>query len=305
MADLCYPIGMKHYFRHKLQNLIVVSKVVTIHYFEFDKNFRAVEEAHDFWELVYADKESIVCTADDKRIPLCEGEMLFHKPGERHALYANGKKAPNVCIVSFECKSEAMRFFEDRRLRPDKAFVRFLYSIVEEGKRTFDIPFSSPECERMHLLDTPTLGGEQLIKNYLELLLINLMRSLTETPRGNDTFLREGEFDSKPVKDVIRLLQENLEGALSIDGICAAVGYSRAHIFKEFKAATGKSVMAYYTSLKIERAKQLLREGELSVRQIAEQLSFDTPNYFSKTFKRHTGQTPTAYQKRTFINVKK
>ncbi len=295
---------MKHYFRHKLQNLIVVSKVVTIHYFEFDKNFRAHEEAHDFWELVYADKESIICTADDVQIPLDEGEMLFHKPNVRHALFANGKKAPNVCIVSFECKSEAMRFFEDKKLRPSKSFVRFLYSIVEEGKRTFDIPYSSPECKKMNLLPTPTLGGEQIIKNYLELLLIHLMRSLTETSQGNDTFLSEGEFNSKPVTEVMQLLHERVEGTLNVDEICAAVGYSRAYIFKEFKNTTGKSVMAYYTSLKIKRAKQLLRERELSVHEIAERLGFDTANYFSKVFRTHTGQTPTAYQRRAFTTAK-
>jgi len=295
---------MKHYFRHKLQNLIAVSKVITIHYFEFDKNFRAQEEAHDFWELVYADKESILCTADDVQIPLAEGEMLFHKPNVRHALFANGQKAPNVCILSFECKSEAMRFFEDRKLRPDKSFVRFLYSIVEEGKRTFDIPYSSPECKKMNLLPTPTLGGEQIIKNYLELLLIHLMRSLTETARGNDTFLPEGEFNSKPVTEVLRLLQERTEGTLSVDEICRAVGYSRAYVFKEFKNTTGKSIMAYYTALKIKRAKQLLRERELSVHEIAERLGFDTANYFSKVFRTHTGQTPTAYQRRAFTTAK-
>lgn len=296
---------MKHYFRHKLQNLIVVNKVITIHYFEFDKNFRAHEEAHDFWELVYADKESIVCTANDVQIPLAEGEMLFHKPNVRHALFANGKKAPNVCILSFECKSEAMRFFEDKKLRPDKSFVRFLYSIVEEGKRTFDIPFSSPECKKMNLLPTPTLGGEQIIKNYLELLLIHLMRSLTETAQGNDTFLTGGEFNSKPVTEVLHLLKEHTEGTLNIDEICAAVGYSRAYIFKEFKHTTGKSIMAYYTALKIKRAKQLLRERELSVREIAEKLGFDSANYFSKVFRAHTGQAPTAYQKRAFTTAKK
>ena len=297
--------GMKHYFRHKLQNLIVVSKVVTIHYFEFDKNFRAQEEAHDFWELVYADRESIFCTADDKIIPLSEGEMLFHKPNVSHALFANGKKAPNVCIVSFECKSEAMRFFEDRKLRPDKSFLRFLYGVVEEGKRTFDIPFSSPECKKMNLLATPTLGGEQIIKNYLELLLINLMRSLTETSGGNYTILSEGEFHSKPVTEVLHLLNEHTEGTLNIDEICATVGYSRAYLFREFKNTTGKSIMTYYTALKIKRAKQLLRERELSVHEIAERLGFDTSNYFSKVFRAHTGQTPTAYQKRTFSSVKK
>lgn len=296
---------MKHYFRHKLQNLIVVSKVVTIHYFEFDKNFRAQEEAHDFWELVYADKESIICTADGVQIPLNEGEMLFHKPNVCHTLFANGQKAPNVCIVSFECKSEAMRFFEDKKLRPDQSFVRFLYSIIEEGKRTFDIPYSSPECKKMNLLPTPTLGGEQIIKNYLELLLIHLMRSLTETSYGNDTFLPEGELHSKPVTEVLHLLNERVEGNLSIAELCRTVGYSRAYIFKEFKAKTGKSIMTYYTALKIKRAKQLLRERELSVHEIAEKLGFDTANYFSKVFRAHTGQTPTAYQKRAFTTAKK
>jgi AraC-like DNA-binding protein len=242
--------------------------------------------------------------ADGVEIPLEEGEMLFHKPNERHSLAANGKRSPNVFVISFECKSEAMRFFENRKLRPDRSFVRFIYNIVEEAKRTFDIPYSTPEFKKLKLLESPTLGGEQLIKNYLELLLINLMRDLTETERGNEIFLRKHEFDSKPVKDVLQLLNDHVEGALSMDEVCAAVGYSRAYVFKEFKSATGKSVMEYYTALKIEKSKHLLREGELSVKQISERLSFDTPNYFTKTFKRCTGLTPSAYKKRAFTNVK-
>ena len=62
--------------------------------------------------------------------------------------------------------------------------------------------------------------------------------------------------------------------------------------------------MAYYTALKIKRAKQLLRERELSVHEIAERLGFDTANYFSKVFRTHTGQTPTAYQRRAFTTAK-
>ena len=51
---------MKKYFRHKLENLLVIDKIVTIHYFEFGKNFASEGESHDFWELVYADKGGIV-----------------------------------------------------------------------------------------------------------------------------------------------------------------------------------------------------------------------------------------------------
>ena len=56
--------------------------------------------------------------------------------------------------------------------------------------------------------------------------------------------------------------------------------------------------MGYYAELKISRAKHLLRAGELTVKQIAELLSFDTSNYFTKTFKRIVGVTPLAYKKR-------
>ena len=40
------------YYQHKIENLLTVSKIVTVHYFEFEKNFKGHEESHDFWELV-------------------------------------------------------------------------------------------------------------------------------------------------------------------------------------------------------------------------------------------------------------
>ena len=289
---------MKKYYKHKLQNLINVSKIVTIHYFEFEKNFKTNGEAHDFWEIVYAEKESLICTADNIEIPLSQGEILFHKPGEFHTLAANKKKAPNVFILSFVCKSLAMQFFENKKFSLDAQLVRFIYFILEEGKKTFDIPYSDPNLKKMKLLSQPTLGGEQLIKNYLEVFLINLLRAQTETDSGNKIFLPRKELSSKPVNDVIRVLENEIYHSITIDEICAKTAYGRAYLFRVFKQKTGKTIMEYYLSLKIERAKQLLRENELSVKGISELLAFNEPNYFSKTFKRITGLTPTAYKKR-------
>lgn len=295
---LLYNFCMKKYFKHKLENLINVSKIVTIHYFEFDKHFKSAGEAHDFWEIVYAEKESILCTADGVDVPLMPGEILFHKPNEFHTLSANGKSAPNVFILSFVCRSDAIGFFENKKFRLDSNLVRFIYFILEEGKKTFDIPYSDPNLKRMKLLSPPTLGGEQLIKNYLELFLINLLRSQTETKEGNKIFLPRKELSGKPVNDVIHLLENSLYTTLNIEEICKTTAYGRAYLFRVFKAKTGKTIMEYYLDLKIERAKQLLRENELSIREISEVLAFNEPNYFTKTFKRITRLTPTAYKKR-------
>ncbi len=290
---------MKKYFKHKLRNLINVNRIVTIHYFEFGKDFKTDGESHDFWELIYAEKESLLCTGGEKLISLNEGEILFHKPNEFHALSANGKAAPNVFVLSFECKSEAMRFFENKKLRLDGSLTRFIYQILEEGRKTFDIPYSDPDLKKMEFLPNPTLGGEQLIKNYLEIFLINLLRQQTETADGNQIFLKNKEFFKKPVRDIIDLLENNLYNALSVDDICQKIAYGRAYLFRVFKEQTGKSIMDYYVNLKMQRAKQLLRENELSVREISELLAFSDPNYFTKTFKKREGLSPTAYKRRT------
>lgn len=289
---------MKRYFKHKLENLIVVNRVVTLYFFEFDKNYKHDAESHDFWEMVFVKKGEIVCTADDKKITLKQGEMIFHKPNESHSLSCNGHSAPDVIVLSFVCRSEAMRFFENRILKPEKQQVGYLHAILDEARKTFDVSFPDPEMKKMEFLPRPSLGGGQVIKNYLEIFLIELMRSLTESEHGNKTFLSEYELGNKLVDDVIKVLKSNVFSNVSIDDVCTQTSYSRAYVFRQFKLATGKSVMDFYTDLKMKEARSLLRENELSVREIAEKLCYDTPNYFSKTFKKINGITPTGYKKK-------
>lgn len=287
----------KAYYKHKIENLLVINKIVTIHYFEFNKHFKGPTESHDFWELVYADKSSIICQADGKEMILGEGEMLFHKPNEVHALRANGVSAPNVFVISFECKSEAVQFFENRKLRLPKPYLKFVYSIIEEGKKTFDLPYSNPSLRKMPLLAAPALGGQQLIKNYLEILLVSLMREETEKAGADAVFLPQEELMERIAEQVKDFLEANVYERIDVADVCEAVHYNKSYIFKQFKRATGYSVMAYLSNLKIQAAKRLLRESDLSVAQIADKLAFDTPNYFSKTFKKTTGYTPLQYRK--------
>ena len=286
----------KHYYKHKIQNLLIIDKIITIHYFEFDKSFESNLESHDFWELVYADKESVICMSDGKKLTLSEGEVLFHKPNVLHSLSSNKQSAPNVFIISFESKSEAVHFFENRKLKLNKNLLKFIYAIIDESKKTFDLPYSDPELKKMTLLKKPTLGGQQLIKNYLELLLINLMRDETEKENADTLFLPQEELGEKIAEQTIAFLKDNVYKNLQVSDVCNALNYNKSYIFKQFKKATNRSVMSYFSMLKIEKAKKLLRETNLSVTQISDKLAYDTPNYFSKCFKKTTGYTPLKYK---------
>lgn len=293
-----YAIPMeKRYYKHKIENLLVIEKIVTIHYFEFDKHFQSVGESHDFWELVYADKAPVYCYADGKEVLLHEGEALFHKPSEQHALRADCIHAPNVFIISFVCKSQAMRFFEGKKLALNPQWARLIYTILEEGKNTFDMPYSDPALKKMKLLDAPTLGGQQMIKNYLEILLVGLMRSETAKANAEAVFLPREQLEEQVTDRAIAFLKEHVHERLEVADVCEALHYNKSYIFKQFKKTTNSSLMAYFTHLKIEKAKQMLRENTFTVAQIADALAFDTPNYFTKTFKKVTGYTPSTYKK--------
>lgn len=288
---------MRKYFKYKIKSLLVVRRIISIHYLEPETVVNQEEEHHDFWEIVYADKGSVLCSSDGDNTILEEGTMLFHEPNEKHTLSC--KKGSSVFILSFDCLSEAMRFFTKKSLKLNKKQTNFVKEIVDIAKKTYDITFYNSDVEIMNLLPHPTLGGEQLIKNYLETLLIDVMRSLTETEYGNDVFLKEKDINNKLAEDIIKILKDNLSGRLTIDDISKKISYSKAYIFRQFKSSTGKSVIEYYQELKIGKAKEYLINSNLSVKEISQKLGFDTPNYFTKTFKKLTGKTPLEYKKRT------
>lgn len=287
----------RKYYRHKIDNLLVVSRIVTVNYLEFDKHFASEGEAHDFWEMIYADKGEIDCTEGENTVVLREGEVHFHRPGEYHRHAVGAHRAPNIVVVCFECRSEGMYFFEGRTMHLAEDERRQLFSIVNEAAATFDTSAGQARLRKMSLLDEPILGGTQVIKNRLEILLIALLRKATSRPSEDVRFLRGGGAGGHIVDLILSRMQENLAAGLSVSELCDGIAYSRSYVFKQFRAATGRSIADHYNAMRVEEAKRLIREGERTLGEIAEHLHFDSPNYFGKTFKRYTGLTPRAYRK--------
>ncbi len=124
------------YIKHKIANLIHISKIVTIHYFEFDKNFKFEGESHDFWEMVYIDKGEALISAKNKIHKLKQGEAIFHKPNEFHSINADDIVAPNIFIITFVSKSKAMEYFKKRIIKIPSKLKKLISEIIEEGKQS-------------------------------------------------------------------------------------------------------------------------------------------------------------------------
>ena len=273
-----------------------VSHVVTLHDFNYTPDFLFTGESHDFWELAYIRRGSVGVMAGSTGYTLEGGEAIFHLPNEYHNIWANGESA-EVVIISFVCKSPAMRFFEKRMMSLSEEEKELVESLLMLGFETFTDPPDILYQKKMNLKQDAARGNLQLLKLRLEELLIRLMQSEGIIDRQARKSVAAGTRNDRLITDsIIKALTEKIYGTTTLDEVCAGVLFSKSHLKALFKKNTGYSIMDYYTHLKLERAKILINEGNLSISDIAELLGYSSIHYFSRVFKAKTGMTPTEFK---------
>ena len=274
---------------------IRVEYLVTVHYYEYSKNFEFDCEQHDFWELVYVDKGEATVLSDGVRYALRQGEMFFHKPNELHAAMANGMVAPNMVIVSFGCHSPAMDWFTGRRLAVDEEEKECLSRLLKEAFSAFEPPFDDPYSVGLTRAQEPAFGSEQMTALLLELLLLRIRRRNDPEAQPHQVSSLKKHTSNELVQHIQEYMQENVAGNLTFAQVCRYSAQSATNLKTVFKSVTGMGVMEYYRKLKIDAAKRLMREGHHNITQIADQLGYTSVHYFSRHFKRATGMTPSEY----------
>lgn len=284
----------KRFYRHKIANLLNIQKIVTIHYQELTAGYTAEEESHDFWEIVYTDKQSVTVVTDGTPNLLKQGEMFFLRPDLPHYVACRSSDA-NIFIISFECRSECMDYFSDKTISVPDKYRGLLQNIMAEASATFRIPEFDPSLNKLELLPAPNLGGEQAVKNLLELLLIYLLRNETSKSSEQRFFVSKIQSSSELQDAIVNFLSESLYDRFSLNRLCDELHYGKTRLCTFFKQETGQSIYKTYLKLKTDEAKKLVRK-DLPFTQIAELLCFDSLPHFISTFKHYTGMTPKEYR---------
>lgn len=129
-----------------------------------------------------------------------------------------------------------------------------------------------------------TLAG---IVNHLIGVMYSLERNIV---LGRDT------WHVRMVNKAQQRIREALETELTIQELAEEMGVSYSNFRKLFKEFTGISPSMYQQDLKLQRAKELLTTTTMSIKEIAYQLNFESPDYFSSKFKIKTGQKPSDFR---------
>ena len=290
---------MKNNFtRISFEKIFNVDKIITIFYMELSKNFYYEGEKHDFWEMVYIDKGEMICTADDKRFVLKSGEMTFHKPNEFHNLSGDSSVAPNVSILTFECKSRAMKHFEGKIFRLNAEEKSLLSTLFSEGLSCYQLEDArNPFLQKLKVIEPSPLGSSQMTKNLLEIFLIKLCRNTdVVTKEMRQSYVIDGIDVPYNVMEILDYLKEHIYGKVTIRELAKHLDKSESTVKQLFAQYRDGGIIRYYNALKIKEARKLIREGNYNMTQISDMLQFDNPQYFSKCFKAVTNMTPSEYK---------
>lgn len=281
-----------------LQDILTIRDVYSIHYFEYMCDFSFPGESHDFWEFLCVDKGEVNVIAGEKFHVLKKGDIIFHKPNEFHNVNSNGLIAPNLVVISFSCSSPAMSFFEEKILQISEPERLLLGQIIQEAKHVFEGRMDDPYQEELIKAENPGFAGEQLISLYLEQLLIQLIRRyMVRTPSPNPPIVKsiKQKADGELFAQVLKYMETHVCETLTIDQICKSNSVGRSQLQKLFRTRSGYGAIEYFSRMKVDLAKQMIRENHYNFTQIADALGFSSIHYFSRQFKQITGMTPSEY----------
>jgi cobalt-zinc-cadmium resistance protein CzcA len=106
-------------------------------------------------------------------------------------------------------------------------------------------------------------------------------------------------MDEKLINHAVKYVEDNIARSdLSVEELSKELGMSRVHLYKKLLAITGKTPIEFIRIIRLQRAAQLLRGSQQNISEIAYQVGFNNPKYFSRYFKEEFGILPSAFQYR-------
>ena len=268
-------------------------------------NWMHMKRSIDSFEIIYGLKGCLYIQQDGVLYEVTKGKSLLILPNHTHGGYRISEKEVSFYWMHFKCP-------EPFRLIDSKIFGQthnFLQGTLND---TITIPvfFEPHENERLLVLIKQLLHNS-VSENafpiagsyFITLILMELSLQAAAPSSAVDSC----DTTSRRLAAITDWLQLHLDGNYTVEQIADKFNFNKDYLCRVFKKHIGMSIVKYMNKLKTERAKQMLRETDLTVKQVAFELGYSDSKYFMKIFKSYESITPSGYRNsyyRTHLNDK-
>lgn len=231
------------------------------------------------YQLVYVTEgEGVFYTSHESSVSLQRGDMFMLRPHMWHSYFPDKKTGWKTYWIGFEGVDI------DNRIR--NGFFNLEQVVYKVGLRD----------DVVNLFEKALDVARKEKASYQQYLagIANLLLGIMMYGDKNSSFSEKEAYSR--INRAKLIIRDRLTSEIDLEDIAQEVNMSYSWFRKLFKEYTGMSPASYIQKMKIERAKTMLMASELSVKEIAYLLNFESVSYFSATFKTKTGMTPLEYR---------
>lgn len=213
------------------------------------------------------------------------------------------------CIVVGEAADGEEGLEVIRRYQPDLIItdikmpklggIEMLRQLRAEGSRAYVVVLTA-YSDFNYAQSALKLGAvDYLLKPFHDGELEAVIRRLQDSRQSRTVpELPTGGEKSKYVMEAMRYIAEHYNAPdIGVGSVASSLGVSEGHLSHVFKKETSYTISNYITTYRIRMAMELLRDCRSRVYEVAEQVGYRDITYFSSTFKKVTGMSPSEYQK--------
>lgn len=231
------------------------------------------------YQILYISKgKGTFASESTKKTPIGKGQAIILLPGQWHTYSPLDETGWNEYYIGFEGNII------------DKIVAN---GFISTEKQIFDIGVSEELVDLYSTAIKVAKEDKKSTQQFLSGIVLNILGSVLYLS-GNKA------LDSKETTQIIErakvIMIENIHKEIDIHEIASNLGTSYSWFRKEFKEYTGFAPSQYFQELKLKRAKELLTETNLSIKEISFQLNFSSYEYFLSFFRKRVGSTPMEYR---------
>lgn len=250
---------------------------------------------HPEIELTLVMDGNIAYQVNDSLYHLKAGEGLFCNTNVLHS--GHGLDAPDCSYLSitfhprllYGYSSSVMqnKYMNHILKNPSLASIRFS-SKVEWQELVLE------GMERIRRLDRERPASMEL---QIQIALMEIWQQIYEHVEVRDTDYAENGRDTERIRKIMEYIQDHYSEKITLEDLAGQIHLCKSESCRLFKRYMNESMFDYLLSYRVERSLDLLRQSELDVTQIAGQVGFGNPGYYSRIFRRKMGCTPLEYRK--------
>lgn len=250
---------------------------------------------HPEIELTFVLEGDIAYQVNDSLYYLQAGEGLFCNTNVLHA--GHGYQSPDCSYLSitfhprllYGYRSSVMQEKYMDHILKSPALASLHFTEKEKWQKKI-----LRQMEKIRCLDREHPASEEL---QIQMALLKIWQGIYEHVEPEDTDYAENGRDTERIRRIMEYIGEHYREKITLEDLADQIHLCRSESCRLFKRYMKESMFEYLLDYRVERSLELLRQSSLDVTQIAGQVGFGNPGYYSRIFKRKMGCTPLEYRK--------